>query len=240
MLNALFISDLHLCPSRPQVTQQFIHFLNNYACSATALYILGDFFEMWPGDDCPDENSQQVIKALKQFTETHKPPVYYIHGNRDFLIGHTFCEQTGITLLPDPHVVTHNGERFLLSHGDYLCIDDKPYQRLRMLTSRTWFKRAFMWLPQKTRKSIWQSGRNKSETKKQSKNAYLGDINHEYATAECVRHHCQKLIHGHTHRPAIDQLSIESAITRVTLPAWEDNPGYLALTDEGIQLHYLT
>jgi len=238
MHNAIFISDLHLCPSRPSITNTFLTFLNQCARNTQSLYILGDFFEQWPGDDCSDSMSITVIEALKTFTQTSKIPTFFIHGNRDFLISKTFCQQTGVTLLPDPSVITIGEQRILLSHGDYLCIDDKPYQRLRKITSNRLAKKIFMLLPQRSRKKIWQKSRNKSKRIKASDAAYLGDINIPFTINECQRHHCNALIHGHTHRPTKDTLDSDNRLQRITLPCWDDNAGYATVNLDGIQLHY--
>ncbi len=125
-MTILFISDLHLDPSRPRVTQAFLQLLQCQASTADALYILGDFFEAWIGDDDDSELNQTVISGLKQLTDTGTP-VYVMHGNRDFLLGEHFCQQSGCQLIPDPTVINSGGQSLLLMHGDTLCIDDIKY-----------------------------------------------------------------------------------------------------------------
>ncbi len=239
MHNAIFISDLHLCPTRPGITKQFINFLQQQALTATHLYILGDFFEQWPGDDCLDAMSIEIIQALKHYTQTTKIPTFFVHGNRDFLISKKFCEHAGITLIKDPTVIEINQQRIIITHGDYMCIDDKPYQRLRKFTSSNLAKKIFMRLPKQTRKNIWQKGRNKSKQIKSTAAAYLGDINLNFSIEECQRLNCNLLIHGHTHQPVIDHLDATKQIQRLTLPCWEEQAGYATVNQNGLQLHYL-
>ena len=237
--DTLFISDLHLCPNAPQVTEQFLAFLNNTARHAAALYILGDFFESWVGDDCPDAIGQAIIDALRALTLTGIP-TYFIAGNRDFLIGKRFAAATGITLLNDPTPITLHQQRYLLSHGDYLCIDDHAHQRFRRLYTNHFCQRLFLLLPKSTRARIATRARQASKQRHRSAKAYLGEINHPYAIQESQRMDCQHIIHGHTHRPTQDTLTHDGQhVQRVTLPAWDHQPGYLCINEESCQLVYL-
>jgi UDP-2,3-diacylglucosamine hydrolase len=240
MPNTLFISDLHLCDSKPQSTERFLQFLNNEARSAEALYILGDFFEAWIGDDCDTPVAITVQQALREFTQSTQIPTYFMHGNRDFLISQAFCQKTGVQLISDPSPVTLYGKQVLLTHGDFLCIDDKRYQRLRKLTSNRWLKKIFMYLPKKRRETIAKNGRKKSQTIQQSSPQYNADINLNYAKKHCEKHQCRFLIHGHTHQPQLNYLSEQKHIYRMTLSSWDDKPGYGLVNVDGFELHYFT
>ena len=132
-MTTLFISDLHLEADRPDIADQFLRFLETEALAAEALYILGDLFESWVGDDDPNEHYQWIKQALRKLTHK-RVPVYFMHGNRDFMIGDGFAKETGASILPDPHVAELYGESVLLSHGDAYCTDDLEYQAVRKMT----------------------------------------------------------------------------------------------------------
>ncbi len=153
-----FISDLHLHASRPENTMRFLRFLKEIADKATALYILGDFFEVWVGDDqwhvnTPEDHDTQVIQALTQYT-AQGIPTYFMHGNRDFLIANKFAATTGCTLIPDPYIIEFNDTRYVLTHGDTLCTRDLAYQRFRRMVRNPIFKMLFLCLPLKLRRKI--------------------------------------------------------------------------------------
>ncbi|HEX5538342.1 MAG TPA: UDP-2,3-diacylglucosamine diphosphatase, partial [Methylophilaceae bacterium] len=167
--HSLFISDLHLCASRPAITQQFIEFLQTTAPQAQALFILGDLFEYWAGDDdLHDEHHQYIIAALRALAD-HGTAVYFMHGNRDFLLGEDFAAASGIILLPDPIVINLYGKRVLLSHGDALCTDDIDYQAFRQQVREPAWQQQFMQLPLAARKAQIESLRLRSEQEKSHK-----------------------------------------------------------------------
>lgn len=239
MPHTLFISDLHLCDSKPQSTEYFLQFLNNEAQSAEAVYILGDFFEVWIGDDCDNPTALTVQTALREFTQRTRIPTFFMHGNRDFLISQIFCQKTGVQLIPDPFPITLYDKKILLTHGDFMCIEDKKYQRMRRLTSNKWFKKSLMLLPKSTRQKLAINEREKSQQLQQSSPQYEFDINRNYAKTHCDKHQCNFLIHGHTHVPQINHLTEQKAVLRMTLSSWDDRPGYGLISQNEFRLEYL-
>jgi UDP-2,3-diacylglucosamine hydrolase len=234
--HTLIIADLHLCNEEPRITQQFIEFMQCLAPKADSIYILGDFFERWSGHDCLDDTSKQVMGALQQFIQRHHKPVYFMQGNRDFLLGKRFCQRTGMQLIKDPTPVCLYGNNYLLTHGDYLCIDDKSHQRLRKVTQNRILQRLFLTLPKKTRQRIMDTGRKKSIARHVSTEAYTGDINRDFTIEECKKNNAQRIIHGHTHKPVINFLDTEKLYQRLTLPSWENSPGYALIDKNGMQI----
>lgn len=227
---SLFISDLHLCEVHPNISALFLKFLQVDARQCDALYILGDFFEQWIGDDHQTELNQRILRALKALTQSHVP-VYFIHGNRDFLIGKRFAKAAGMTLLPDPSVITLYNKQILLSHGDYLCIDDHAHQAFRRFYTNRFYQRLFLLLPIKLRLKIANKARHTSKKRHLSNNAFTGDIHPEFTLKEAKKHGGELLIHGHTHRPCMDRIHWQQqSIERIVLPAWEDNASYLEIT----------
>lgn len=199
---SLFISDLHLCASRPHITAQFLHFLSITARHAENLYILGDLFEYWAGDDDLDHpDHQTIIAGLHALSQTGTR-IFYMHGNRDFLLGEAFAKATGITLLRDPSMVDLYGKTALLSHGDALCTDDVAYQEFRQqVRDPAWLDR-FLAQPLQERKAQIEAIRRQSEQAKSQKSESIMDVNPD-AVVACLRayQHPHYFIHGHTHRP---------------------------------------
>lgn len=231
---ALFISDLHLCDTRPHITEAFLAFLQDIAIQAESLYILGDLFEYWAGDDDVETPFHQSIchafTALSQHTH-----IYFMHGNRDFLIGDLFCAQTNITLLSDPTKVTIHTHDILLSHGDALCWEDTEYQKMRLQFRNLEWQNQFLAQPLAMRKQQIANIRMQSEQEKSKKSAIIMDVNSQ-AVCELLTefNYPPIFIHGHTHRPAQHQLSIEGHnITRWVLGDWYDQGSFLALDDQG-------
>ena len=180
---SLFISDLHLCASRPEITSSFIDFLQVTAVNAEALYILGDLFEYWAGDDdMEDIHHQTVINALKKLAETGVR-IYFMHGNRDFLIGADFCQVANVTLLQDPTLIDLYGKKTLLSHGDTLCTDDIDYQAFRRQVRQTKWQSEFLSQPLPERKAQIENIRMRSEQEKTGKSNEIMDVNPEAVAA---------------------------------------------------------
>ena len=244
MNHSLFISDLHLCDSRPHITQAFIHFLANIANKADALYILGDLFEYWAGDDVirNDVIKAEVIKtdalgasihALRSLTKT--TPVFFMAGNRDFLIGECFAKVTGITILPDPSLVTLYGNRVLLSHGDALCTDDIAYQNFRQeVRSQNW-QHQFLSQPLESRIAYIEQLRAKSEQAKSAKSMQIMDVNIDAVEdLLCQYNYPPLLIHGHTHRPNKHKHVVNgNFFERWVLGDWYEQGSYLKLDKNG-------
>lgn len=223
MPHTLFISDLHLHPQDPRVTQRFVQFMKNEARQAEALYIIGDLFEAWVGDDDQTPFHQQIIQELKSL---HQAGVatYFIHGNRDFLIGRRFAKQTGITLLPDPCVIDIYGKKILLSHGDLLCTHDRRHQRFRSFVFNPLCQKLFLTIPLFFRHRIARKIRNQSGQHNQGAPHYIMDVASVAVEALMRQHNVNLLIHGHTHRPAIHKMGDKE---RVVLGAWHDNADYV-------------
>jgi UDP-2,3-diacylglucosamine hydrolase len=230
----LFISDLHLCASRPAITAAFIEFLQNTASKVKALYILGDLFEYWAGDDdINDAFHQQVISGFKKLSDAGVK-VFLMHGNRDFLIAEGFCQVAGITLLNDPVMIDLHGKKALLSHGDDLCVDDVAYQQFRIQVRDKKWQHEFLSQPLQVRKKQIEAIRARSEQEKTQKSLEIMDVNAEAVNALLRKYQPDLLIHGHTHRP--DRHSIEldgRSITRWVLGDWYEQGSYLACDRHG-------
>ncbi|HEY8119525.1 MAG TPA: UDP-2,3-diacylglucosamine diphosphatase [Methylophilaceae bacterium] len=233
--HSLFISDLHLCPSRPHITGQFIAFLQTTAPKAEALYILGDLFEYWAGDDDVDDlHHQAVILALRALAE-RGTQIYFMHGNRDFLLGQGFAKAAGLTILPDPTLFNLYSKRVLLSHGDALCTDDVDYQAFRRQVRDPDWQEAFLQKPLTARKAQIETLRMRSEQEKSYKSESIMDVNVS-AVAEIMRSYDypEILIHGHTHRPARHQLEVDGhACERWVLGDWYEQGSCLRCDASG-------
>jgi len=234
---ALFISDLHLTEERPEANERFIDLLEGKARDAGALYILGDFFEYWIGDDDLGEPFNAVIAGLLKDLSGRGVQVYLMHGNRDFLLGERFCAATGATLLDDPAVHEVEGEKTLLMHGDTLCTDDLEYQAWRRKARDPAFQAAFLAksLPER-RRAIVQM-REKSKEVVQGKSAEIMDVNDEAVRDALRRHRVRRLIHGHTHRPGRHALEVDGRrCERWVLPDWYGRGGYVEVGRAGPKL----
>jgi UDP-2,3-diacylglucosamine hydrolase len=230
MPHTLFISDLHLCESRPAINEIFFRFLNTEATRAEALYILGDLFEYWIGDDDMDHGlNRQVVDALVGLSRSGTR-VFFMHGNRDFLIGERFASEAGLTLLADPRRIDLYGMPILLMHGDTLCTDDVDYQRFRAMVRGVDWQRAFLSKPLEERRSEVEDYRRRSEQAKQSKSMEIMDVA-ALSVEETLRKSSHSiLIHGHTHRPAHHVVEIDGVRRdRWVLPDWIDTAAGLRI-----------
>lgn len=236
MNHSLFISDLHLCESRPQIIEVFIRFLENTAAQADALYILGDLFEYWAGDDAIEMGiHKKSINALKDLS-LKGVDVYLIHGNRDFLLGDVFSRSTNIKILPDPTLIECYGKPVLLSHGDALCTDDVAYQQFRAEVRTEAWKKQFLNKSLSSRIDYIESVRAKSEKEKSIKSMEIMDVN-EAAVAQLFKehHYPSTLIHGHTHRPNKHPYIFDAhPCERWVLGDWYDQGSYLRLDVNGV------
>ncbi len=219
----LFISDLHISLEKTEITRRFVDFLQQRARLAKAVYILGDLFDSWIGDDDNTPPNKTIKKALKQLSDSGTE-VFLLQGNRDFLLGQSFCEQTGISLLNEFEVIELNGHRVLLTHGDLLCSDDLPYQAFRLKShSQTWQQNVLskpLWL--RLLAARWY--RLRSYWHKRKKNQDIMDVNQRTVEETLQQYNCLTLIHGHTHRPAIHDFSIDGlAAQRIVLADWKKN-----------------
>jgi UDP-2,3-diacylglucosamine hydrolase len=238
-VKTLLISDLHLDASSPAIARQFHAFLHGEARSADALYILGDLFEAWLGDDDPDPVARATVTALRSLVDSGVP-CFVMHGNRDFLIGQRFCRETGATLLPDGTVADLYGQRMLLLHGDALCTDDTSYQRLRRIVRNPLVRWSLRHLPLELRRAIGRRMRAGSRAHVGSTPPEIMDVN-DGAVAQAFRSTgLRTIIHGHTHRPAVHDLIVDGApARRIVLGDWYTQGSVLEVSLGGFELHTL-
>ena len=235
-MTALFISDLHLHADRPEGIERFLHFMQAEAASASALYILGDLFEAWIGDDDSDPAHVPIVAALAALT-AQGVPVHFMHGNRDFLVGQEFAAASGCQLPDEWHVAEIAGQRVLLTHGDLLCTDDVPYQQLRMLVRDPAWQRDFLARPLEERRAIADSLRERSRTETAAKAAEIMDVNAVAVEAAMRAHDVRLLLHGHTHRPLVHDLTVDGrAAQRIVLGAWYEHGSVVRWDDRGFEL----
>jgi len=238
---ALFISDLHLAGERPATSERFFRFLQDEASRAESLYILGDLFEYWIGDDelsaaDGDPLARRVARSLRKLAEAGVA-LYLMHGNRDFLLGSEFCAASGAQLLDDPALVRAGGEPALLMHGDTLCTDDRDYQAWRRTARSAAWQREFLERPLAARRGTTVQLREKSKAVISTKPAEIMDVTPEAVRAAFRRHNVTRLIHGHTHRAARHELEVDGARReRWVLPDWYGPGGYLVIDEVGARL----
>jgi UDP-2,3-diacylglucosamine hydrolase len=222
-VTTLFISDLHLEESRPDITDAFLGFLRTTTQGAERLYILGDFFEAWIGDDERTPLQEQVAAALKDLNE-NGTDIFLMHGNRDFLIGEDFCARAGATLLEDPTVIDLHGTPTLLMHGDSLCTADVEYQKFRTNMRNPQWQQMILARPLEDRQQMARQLREISMAKNQGKAETIMDVTPEEVVRELEHHGVQRMIHGHTHRPAVHSLHANGAdAKRMVLGDWDQN-----------------
>jgi UDP-2,3-diacylglucosamine hydrolase len=235
--HSLFIADLHLCPERPAINTVFFRFIEKCAPRAEALYILGDLFEAWVGDDdLSTPLHSDIAHSLRSLSELGVA-VFLMHGNRDFLMGEAFCDRSKIKLIADPTRIELYGTTTLLMHGDTLCTDDIDYQQFRLQVRDVGWQQRFLNLPLAARKMQAAALRETSEHQKQDKAPEIMDVNPD-AVIEAFRGcDCPRIIHGHTHRPARHALAVDGVQReRWVLPAWYEGGGYLACAAKGCEL----
>jgi UDP-2,3-diacylglucosamine hydrolase len=227
---ALFISDLHIDASRPAITRQFLSFLATEAKDAEALYILGDLFESWIGDDAADTAQSAAIAGIHSLT-AHGVPCFVMHGNRDFLLARQFCRMSGAELLPDPLIVTLYGEPVLVMHGDALCTDDRATVR-----EADW-QRQFLALSIASRRALAGAARVGSQAHTAAIEYAITDVNAESVAMALRNAGTATLLHGHTHRPAIHALQVDGRpCTRIVLGDWYDQGSLLRWDHNGPEL----
>ena len=229
----LLISDLHLEQERPDITRAFLHFIATRARQADALYILGDFFEVWIGDDAISPFQREIAQALRELSEAGTR-VYLMHGNRDFLIGKRFCREAGATLLPDPCLVEMGSERVLLMHGDSLCTLDVGYMKLRRWLRNPISLFILRNLPLSTRHKLARKLRSESRAQSRMKASEIVDVTPDEVLRVMTEQGVRTLIHGHTHRPATHILQINGqAARRIVLGDWDKQGWALQVDQQG-------
>jgi UDP-2,3-diacylglucosamine hydrolase len=236
---ALFISDLHIDAARPAINEQFLEFLQTEAQGAAALYILGDLFESWIGDDAPDSAQSVAISGLRRLTDSGVP-CFVMHGNRDFLLSRQFCAMSGARLLPDPLIITLYGVPVLVMHGDALCTDDRAYQRLRATVRDADWQRQFLALSVESRRALAGAARAGSQAHTAAMEHAITDVNADSVAMALRAAGTSTLLHGHTHRPAIHALEVDGRPrTRIVLGDWYDQGSMLRWDQEGPELRSL-
>lgn len=239
MPGTLFISDLHLDPERPAVTKSFLEFLATRARNADAVYILGDLFEAWIGDDDASPLNLEVIKGIRACVDAGTP-VFVMHGNRDFLIGERFAGQSGCTLLQDPACIDLYGTPTLLMHGDLLCTDDTEYLAFRDRVRNSDWQAELLDKPLAVRREMAAEMRRNSREKTAGKPESIMDVNTAAVRDAMILHGVLQLIHGHTHRPAVHTLDIAGRpARRYVLGDWYDQGSLLECDRDDCQLHAL-
>lgn len=229
----LLISDLHLAKERPAITRAFFRFMEREATQADELYILGDLFEAWVGDDDPGALARAVIAGLRKLSDSGTR-VYFMHGNRDFLVGRRFARQTGCTLLPTYHCITSGNQTLLLCHGDTLCTDDREYQRYRRRVRNPLVRWVLSHLPLNRRLKIAAEWRARSMAANSNKPDNIMDVAPAEVERQLAAHSAAVLIHGHTHRPGIHH---HDNGDRVVLGDWGDLGWYVRIEGETLDLN---
>ncbi len=235
-MTVLFISDLHLDAGHPETIRRFTKFMQHEARSARDLYVLGDLFEAWIGDDDDDPRLEPIVAALREVTRSGVRCAV-MHGNRDFLIGERFCAATGCRLLGDYERIEINGEPVLLTHGDLLCTDDTRYQALRgQLRSPAW-QREFLAKTVADRRKIATDLRQMSANEIAAKSEYIMDVNQATVERTMREFDVRLLLHGHTHRPATHHFTLDSRpAQRIVLGAWYEQESFVRWDERGATL----
>lgn len=235
-----FISDLHLEPGRPALTQGFTSYIQNLITKGDAqqLYILGDFFEVWIGDDFSDPFVEQIKATLKALNQSGTE-IFFMHGNRDFLLGEAFCNDAGCKLLNDPAVIQLDDEQVLLMHGDSLCTQDVEYMKIRQMFRNPAWQQELLAKSIDERIAFARQVRSESQSDQKMKSMEIMDVTQSEVDREMSEHNIRTLIHGHTHRPQLHEWQFESQDRkRYVLGDWSDSNGWEIRWDKelGIQL----
>ena len=233
MQDIVFISDLHLDAQRPAINELFLRFADDIAASADKLYILGDFLEVWAGDDSPTGALTPVFEKLAELPEKHGTRVMLMHGNRDFMIGEELAARCHFELIDDPFPITLQGHDALLMHGDTLCTDDVEYQAMRKMIRTPQWKQQILEKTLEERIAIAQSYREQSQQSTTAKEEYIMDVNQEETDRVFIDNDVDLIIHGHTHRPAIHRKDIGGRERiRIVLGDWYKAGSYLRINDD--------
>ena len=228
----LFISDLHLDRDQQEISFHFLNFIKTRASSARVLYILGDLFEVWSGDDDPAEEFTEIFDALKNLSKTTE--IYFLPGNRDFLVGQQLAQKLGFEIIQGPHIIQLGSKRIALLHGDELCTDDIDYQKFKSMVRSSQWQHDFLSKPLSERLQITAQLRQQSKSEMAGKSADIMDVNQLEVTKVFKELNVDTIIHGHTHRPGIHQL--ENNRQRIVLGDWNPEPSYISGLDGELKL----
>lgn len=231
-----FIADLHLTENRPDITACFLRFLQNDATEAETLYILGDFFETWVGDDDDSPYLETIANALSALDQSGTK-IFFIHGNRDFLLGKRYAKESCMALLPEITTIDLYGQNVVIMHGDTLCTRDVDYQKFRKKSRSWWWQTSVKYLPLFVRKKMAANYRKKSAEATAIKAQEIMDVTESEVTLCLEQYHSQLLIHGHTHRPAVHNIQANNAeAQRIVLGDWYEQGSWLKVTPDSIEL----
>ncbi|MGH8127098.1 MAG: UDP-2,3-diacylglucosamine diphosphatase [Gammaproteobacteria bacterium] len=235
-MSTLFISDLHLDAVRPAITELFIDFLSGEAREAEALYILGDLFEVWLGDDDPDPHHARVAEALAAVADSGTP-VYFMVGNRDFLLGEDYAQRAGMDILTEPLCFDLHGTPTVILHGDVLCTDDTAYQAFRAMVRNPAWQQDFLSRPLEIRRALAGQVREESQNRGKTMAPNIMDVNAEAVAAAFRDNGVPHMIHGHTHRPNIHKLTVDAVERkRIVLGDWYTQGSVLRVDKDGVEL----
>lgn len=235
-MTTLFISDLHLEAGQPEIGEQFLNFLGGEAREAEALYILGDLFDAWLGDDDPNPYYAEMKTALRELVDAGVP-VRFMHGNRDFMIGEIFANETGVSILAEPVVVNLYGQDVLLCHGDALCTDDVHYQQVREMTRNPEWQAMMSAKSIEERIAFATQARQESIARGESMNDEIMDVNQDAVVALLNEHDVDTMLHGHTHRPAVHEIDLgDRKATRIVLGDWYQQGSVVRWDENGPRL----
>lgn len=235
-MTTLFISDLHLEAGKPEIGTQFLAFLEGEARDADAVYILGDLFESWVGDDDPNPHYAAMKSAIRSLVDAGVP-VFFMHGNRDFMISTQFAEETGVTILDDPKTIELHGDKVMLSHGDALCIDDKQYQQVRLMTRNPEWQAMMRAKPLAERIAFAENARRESQAYFDSVGEDIMDVNQDAVVGTFRNRNIDILLHGHTHRPAIHEIDLGGRVgRRIVLGDWFEQGSVVRWDEHGPRL----
>jgi len=232
MKDIVFISDLHLAPERPEIIHLFERFADEIASKADELYILGDFLEYWLGDDDPATALKPVFNKLLELADKHATKLFFMHGNRDFLVGTALAERCHFSIINEPHKINLNGLDALLMHGDTLCTDDIDYQKFRQMVRNPQWQQQVLSKTLDERIQLAKDLREKSQQSTAEKEEYIMDVNQDETDKTFTENKIKLIIHGHTHRPNIHQKLVDGiATTRIVLGDWYKTGSYLRIND---------
>ncbi len=232
-MTTLFISDLHLEANRPEIADQFLRFLETEVLHAERLYILGDLFESWVGDDDPNEHYAWIKQALRKLTR-RGVPVFFMHGNRDFMIGEVFAEETGVTVIEDPSIIEIYGNSVLLSHGDAYCTDDVEYQGMREMSRNPEWQAMMLGKSLEERLLFAAQARATSKASSSSIKEDITDVNTDAIDEALRAAGVYIMVHGHTHRPAVHDFVVDGQpARRIVLGDWYDQGSVIRWDENG-------
>jgi UDP-2,3-diacylglucosamine hydrolase len=232
-MSILFISDLHLSPANPELLSLVNEFLNQQHNKYNAIYLLGDIFNTWLGDDIVPDEYQVFVKTLSDLSK-QDTELFLMVGNRDFMMGKHFAKQCGAKLISDPTIIQLDNHKAIVMHGDTLCTDDKSYQRFRLWSRNKLLQWLFLLLPVKFRQNISDKIKQKSREQKQYKSAMIMDVNKAEVEKVMQQYNCQLLIHGHTHRPDIHE---QVNGHRIVLGDWQNEISFVEYVDHTLNVH---